>query len=182
MKKALFLDRDGVIINYIPYLSQLGQVELPTGAGNALQIWQLAGYELVIFTNQSGISRGYFTLEDVNAIHQRIKTEYEQFGVKFSEILICPHQPSDNCDCRKPSPKLLLEYAEKYNINLRRSYFIGDATSDIECAINASCQPVLVLTGRGKETLDHLGQYSQKIAVYSNLQDTLELINRQIKI
>jgi len=176
VKKALFLDRDGVIIDYIPYLSKPEQVKLPTEAGNALKIWQSAGYELVVFTNQSGISRGYFTLEDVNAIHQRIKSEYEQFEVKFSEILICPHQPSDNCDCRKPSPKLLLEYAEKYNVDLGRSYFIGDAPSDIECAINADCQPILVLTGRGKETLNHLGKYPQKIPVYPNLQATTELI------
>lgn len=177
MKKALFLDRDGVIIDYIPYLSKPEQVNLPSGAGLALKAWRSAGYELVIFTNQSGVSRGYFTLEDVKAIHQRIKQEYSQYGVKFAEILICPHQPVDNCTCRKPSPQLILEYAEQQKIDLRRSWFIGDAPSDIECATNAGCKPVLVLTGRGKETLNHLEEYSQKIPVYSTLEETTQLIN-----
>jgi D-glycero-D-manno-heptose 1,7-bisphosphate phosphatase len=176
VKKALFLDRDGVIIDYIPYLSKPEQVKLPLGAGLALQAWQAAGYELVIFTNQSGVNRGYFTLEDVNAIHEQIKQEYSQYGVKFTKILICPHQPADNCNCRKPSPKLILEYAQQQEIDLSQSWFIGDAPSDLECAIKAGCQPVLVLTGRGQETLQHLAKYSQDIPVYSTLQATRELI------
>jgi D-glycero-D-manno-heptose 1,7-bisphosphate phosphatase len=177
VKKALFLDRDGVIIDYIPYLSKPEQVNLPLGAGLALKQWQSANYELIVFTNQSGVSRGYFTLDDVKAIHERIKAKYREFGVNFAEILICPHQPDDNCHCRKPAPTLILEYAHQHNLNLTQSWFIGDATSDIECAINAGCNPILVLTGRGKETLNHLGKYSQKIPVYSNLAETTDLFN-----
>jgi len=178
VKKALILDRDGVIIDYIPYLSKSEQVRLPLEAGLALQKWQSAGYELIIFTNQSGISRGYFTEKDVRAIHHKIKQEYKQFGVEFGKILICPHQPADNCGCRKPSPQLLLEYADKEQIDLTQSYFIGDAPSDLECAINAKCQPILVLTGRGEETAKTIDQYKypEGVLVYSNLWETTNLI------
>jgi D-glycero-D-manno-heptose 1,7-bisphosphate phosphatase len=175
--KALFLDRDGVTIDYIPYLSRPEQVSLPKGAGKALKAWQKGGYKLVIVTNQSGISRGYFSLEDVKAIHQRIIEEYRRFGVEFADILICPHQPSDNCQCRKPSPYLLVNYSEKYNIDLSKSLFIGDAPSDIECGFNAGCQPVLLLTGRGKETKEKLSNYEVSIPIFENLSDTITILD-----
>lgn len=175
-KKALFLDRDGVIIKYVPYLSKPEQVEIPENAGFALKKWQDAGYVLTIFTNQSGVARGYFTINDVQKIHKKILAEYAQFGVNFQEILICPHQPSDNCICRKPSPYLLKKYVQENNINLKKSFFFGDAPSDIECAINAGCQPVLLLTGRGKETVFNLDKYNLRIPVFNNLKNTVSLL------
>ena len=156
--KALFLDRDGVVIDYIPYLSKPEQVKIPQDAPIALKQWQDRGYRLVIVTNQSGISRGYFSFDDVMAIHRELITQYAHFDVDFNDILICPHQPADNCLCRKPSPFLIQTYAQNHDIDLSQSFFIGDALSDIECAINAQCQPVLLLTGRGKETLDLLSE------------------------
>ncbi|MBL1209199.1 HAD family hydrolase [Geminocystis sp. GBBB08] len=173
--KALFLDRDGVTIDYIPYLSRPEQVSLPEGAGKALKQWQNEGYKLVIVTNQSGISRGYFSEEDVKAIHQRIIEEYRRFGVEFDEILMCPHQPSDNCQCRKPSPSLILNYTKKHDIDLSQSLFIGDAPSDIQCAFNAGCQPVLLLTGRGKETKEKLSESQSSIPIFENLSATVTL-------
>lgn len=175
MKRALFLDRDGVTIDYIPYLSRPEQVSLPKGAGEALKQWQNRGYQLVIVTNQSGISRGYFSHEDVEAIHQRIIEEYRYFEVEFDDILMCPHQPSDKCECRKPSPFLILNYSEKHHINLSQSLFIGDAPSDIECALNAGCQPVLLLTGRGKETREKLSKNETFIPIFENLSATVKL-------
>ena len=178
--KTLFLDRDGVVIEYIPYLSRPEQVKIPDGAKEALKYWQDNGYKLVIVTNQSGISRGYFTYNEVITIHDRILKEYAQGGVKFEEILICPHQPSDNCQCRKPSPYLLLHYSQKQNVDLSRSYFMGDAPSDIECAINAQCQPVLLLTGRGEETKSKLSQYPYSIPIFATLADTISLVRNDV--
>ncbi len=178
--KALLLDRDGVIINYIPYLSKPEQVRLPTGAGLALKKWQDAGYLLISITNQSGIGRGYFTWDDLEAIHTRIRHEYQEFGVNFCDILICPHHPAQACLCRKPSPYLLLEAAKKYNLSLAQSFFIGDAPSDLECAIQAGCQPVLVLTGRGRSTVQDIEQYPVTIPVYNDLSETVELIDRDL--
>lgn len=195
--KALFLDRDGVVIDYIPYLSKPEQVKIPQDAPIALKQWQDKGYRLVIVTNQSGISRGYFSFEDVMAIHQELISQYAHFDVYFNDILICPHQPADNCLCRKPSPFLIKTYAHNHDIDLSESFFIGDAPSDIECAINAQCQPVLLLTGRGKETLDlltidfnfargiisHNSSYnyikykdSLSIPVFEHLKDTFSLL------
>jgi D-glycero-D-manno-heptose 1,7-bisphosphate phosphatase len=174
--KALFLDRDGVILEYIPYLSRVEQVKIPPQAGRALKQWQEAGYLLIIITNQAGVGRGYFSLEDVEAVHQALRQEYAQWGVNFTDIFLCPHHPESGCDCRKPSPKMIVEAAQKYQIALEQSFFIGDAPSDLECAINSGCQPVLVLTGRGQTTQEQIPQYTVKIPVYGELHETVELI------
>jgi D-glycero-D-manno-heptose 1,7-bisphosphate phosphatase len=176
--KALFLDRDGVIIDYIPYLSQPEQVRIPEGAGLTLKQWQEAGYLLILFTNQSGVGRGYFSLDDVEAVHAELLREYQKFGVYFHDILICPHHPSEGCQCRKPSPFLLLEASKKYGIDIRQSFFIGDAPSDLECAIKAGCQPVLLLTGRGKSTVNQIEQYPIEIPIFNQLCETIELIQK----
>ena len=96
LQKALFLDRDGVVIKYVPYLSKVEQVEFPLGAGEALKLWQDAGYLLILITNQAGVGRGYYTLGDVEKVHNYMIEEYGKFGVTFTEICICPHQPQDN--------------------------------------------------------------------------------------
>ena len=176
MNKALFLDRDGVIINYIPYLNKPEQVEIPEGAGQALRQWQDAGYLLIIVTNQSGIGRGYFSLDDVAAVHVQVFTEYQKFGVSFHDVLICPHHPDEGCKCRKPSPYLLLEAARKYSIYLAQSYFIGDAPSDLDCAIQAGCHPVLLLTGRGASTVEQIEKYSIEVTVFQQIDETIQLI------
>lgn len=175
-KKALFLDRDGVIIEYTPYLSHPGQVKIPKGAGEALKKWQDAGYLLLIITNQSGVGRGYFTMSDVEAVHKHIRKEYSSFGVHFQDILVCPHHPSDNCKCRKPSPYLILEAAERHLVEVCQSFFIGDAPSDIECGLQAGCNPLLLLTGRGLSTAEMLANYQTKIPIFSDLTETVQLI------
>ncbi|MEA5535459.1 HAD family hydrolase [Crocosphaera sp. XPORK-15E] len=176
LQKALFLDRDGVVIKYVPYLSKPEQVELPLGAGEALKYWQDAGYLLILVTNQAGVGRGYYSLDDVEIVHQFIRQEYAKFGVQFADIFLCPHHPQDNCLCRKPSPQMLINASKKHQISLSQSFFIGDAPSDVECAIKAECQPVLVLTGRGQETLSKLSEYSTRIEVFEGLRDTVKLI------
>ena len=174
--KALFLDRDGVVINYIPYLGRPHQVQIPRDAGPALKQWQEAGYLLIIITNQAGIGRGYFSVADVQAIHHRLAELYRPFGVKFMDIFLCPHHPEDACDCRKPSPQMLFAAAQQYAIDLRQSYFLGDAPSDLQAAIQAGCQPLLVRTGRGKETEAQLAQFPQAIPVFDQVSDTVRLL------
>ena len=172
------MDRDGVIINYIPYLSDPEQVKLPLGAGEALKQWQDAGYLLILITNQAGVGRGYYTLEDVAAVHAHIRQEYAKFGVQFHDIFLCPHHPEHRCLCRKPSPQMLIEASKKYKIALSQSFFVGDAPSDVECAMNADCQPVLVLTGRGQETLKKVAAYPHNIEIFESLQETVTLLKR----
>jgi D-glycero-D-manno-heptose 1,7-bisphosphate phosphatase len=178
--KALFLDRDGVLIEYVPYLSRPEQVRIPEGAGEALKKWQDAGYLLIVITNQSGIGRGYFTLQDVEAVHLRMCEEYEKFGVKFKDLFLCPHHPSSQCICRKPSPYMVQESAIKYSIDLSQSFFVGDAPSDIECAVNAGCQPILI-----NSSLTHSKgwkdvTFALRIKQVSNLSETWELAKNNI--
>jgi len=175
--RALFLDRDGVLIDYIPYLSHPNQVKIPEGAGEALRQWQDQGFLLIVITNQSGISRGYFSIDIVKEIHQKIEIEYAKFGVTFTEFFICPHHPSEDCLCRKPSPHMILQASQKYNIDRQASFFIGDANSDLECANRAGCTPILLLTGRGKETLKELSNHKKIISIYSTLTDSLQIFN-----
>ncbi|XTZ12007.1 MAG: D-glycero-alpha-D-manno-heptose-1,7-bisphosphate 7-phosphatase [cyanobacterium endosymbiont of Rhopalodia inflata] len=175
--KALFLDRDGVIVDYVPYLSKPEQVKLPYGAGEALKQWQDAGYLLIIITNQAGVGRGYYSLQDVEKVHRYIQQQYSYFGVFFADIFICPHRPDDKCFCRKPSPEMLINASKKHHIVLSQSFFIGDAPSDLEAAIKANCKPILVLTGRGLETVAKLAQYPIEIRVFKELFETVKLIN-----
>ena len=177
LKKALFLDRDGVVINYIPYLSRPEQVEIPEAAGKTLKNWQNEDYLLIIITNQSGVGRGRFTLEDVESVHERVCEIYQPFGVEFDDIFLCPHHPDDNCQCRKPSGEMLVRAAQKHGISLADSFFLGDAPSDLEAAIAAGCQPLLVLTGRGQTTFQEIDQYPVKIPVFDQIADTVILLN-----
>jgi D-glycero-D-manno-heptose 1,7-bisphosphate phosphatase len=179
--KALFLDRDGVLIEYIPYLSHPDQVKIPEAAGITLKTWQDAGYLLIVITNQSGVGRGYFTMDDVAAVHKRMREEYKPFGVQFQEIIVCPHQPSTNCRCRKPSPYAVIEASKKYSIDTARSFFIGDAPSDIECAIRSGCHPVLLLTGRGMSTATTLLNSRNLIPIFNDLAETVQLIKTSYK-
>lgn len=178
LKKALFLDRDGVVIDYFPYLSKPEQVTFPEGAGEALKKWQNAGYLLILITNQAGVGRGYFSLEDVDKVNSYIRQEYEKFGVYFDDVFICPHHPQDNCGCRKPAPEMLLKASKKHQIAMSESFFIGDAPSDLECSIRGNCQPILVLTGRGKTTVKEINKYPQKIPVFETLLETVKLIKK----
>lgn len=174
--KALFLDRDGVLIDYIPYLRYPEQVKLPVGAAQVFKKWQDSGYLLIVITNQSGIARGYFTLHEVELVHTKMLQEYEKFGVNFQDIFICSHHPSDNCKCRKPSPYMLLQASEKYSIDLSQSYFIGDAISDVECAINAGCHPIFLLSSRTLADAQTLSHRSESIEIVNELIETIKFI------
>ena len=175
-KKALFLDRDGVVIKYIPYLFKLEQVELPFGAGEALKQWQDAGYLLILITNQAGVGRGYYDLKHVTSVHNYICKEYKKYGVKFYDIFMCPHHPDNKCSCRKPSPQMLIDASIKHNIVLSESFFIGDSLSDVESALNANCRPVLLLTGKGQNSLKRMIKYPHKIEIFETLKETVKII------
>ena len=151
--RAVFLDRDGTIMEDSNYVGDVERVLVIPGAPAALKRLQEAGYKLFIITNQSGVGRGYFTHEAVEAIHSHLDKYFGQTGVKFDRYYVCPHHPEDNCDCRKPKPKFLLDAAREYGLDLSRSFMIGDRTSDLQAGINAGVPTILVLTGVGRQTL-----------------------------
>ena len=152
MKKAVFLDRDGVIIEQVAYLSKPEQAVLIPGAVEALRIIHRHGDLAVVISNQSGVGRGYFTAADVDAVHDRIQQLLAQSGEKVDEFRYCPHAPDEACSCRKPSPEMILKSAERFGIDVQASLMLGDRMSDLECGKNAGCaKSVLVRTGYGAE-------------------------------
>lgn len=152
--RAVFLDRDGVLMCDASYFGHVDQAELIAGAPQALRRLQDAGFRLFVVTNQSGVGRGYFSREAVEAIHTLLNRHFTAAGVSIERYYVCPHHPEDNCDCRKPKPKFLFEAAREYGLDLSRCFMIGDRPSDIQCGRNAGTTTILVLTGAGHETLD----------------------------
>lgn len=152
-ERAVFLDRDGVLMRDSNYVGHVDHVELIDSAPQALRRLQDAGFRLFVVTNQSGVGRGYFTREAVEEIHTLLDAHFEQAGVRIDRYYVCPHHPEDNCDCRKPKPKFLREAARRFGVDLKRSFMIGDRASDVRCGINGGTKTVLVLTGAGRETI-----------------------------
>jgi D-glycero-D-manno-heptose 1,7-bisphosphate phosphatase len=152
--RAVFLDRDGVLMRDANYVGHVDQVELIAGAPEALRQLQDAGFRLFVVTNQSGVGRGYFTREAVEEIHALLNRQFSAAGAHIERYYVCPHHPEESCDCRKPKPKFLLEAAREYGLDLSRCFMVGDRPSDIQCGVNAGAATILVLTGVGRETLD----------------------------
>ncbi|MGM9571665.1 MAG: D-glycero-alpha-D-manno-heptose-1,7-bisphosphate 7-phosphatase [bacterium] len=151
MHKAVFLDRDGTIIEDPGYLSRPEQVRFLPGAIKGLKKMQEAGYLLVIITNQSGIARGYFTEDDLKKVHDYLTEQLARQGIDLAGIYYCPHHPEKGyppyvkkCRCRKPGSALLERAAEELKINLAASWMIGDKASDILAGKRAGCRTVLI--------------------------------------
>jgi D-glycero-D-manno-heptose 1,7-bisphosphate phosphatase len=151
--RAVFLDRDGVLMQDTNYVGNVERVILIPSAIPALQRLYEAGYMLFVVTNQSGVARGYFTREAVDQIHLFLNQQFNAAGVHITHYYICPHHPEDNCDCRKPHPKNILAAARDHQLDLRQCVMVGDRATDIQTGINAGTKTALVLTGAGKETL-----------------------------
>jgi histidinol-phosphate phosphatase family protein len=151
MNKVVFFDRDGTIAKDVPYCSRPEQFELLPGAGKAIRGLNQAGFKVIIITNQSGIARGYFTEETLGKIHEKMRNDLAEYGAFIDAIYYCPHHPDDNCDCRKPKPGLILRAAAEHDIDLSKSFFIGDSDKDIEAGQAAGCRTVL-LSGAKEKT------------------------------
>lgn len=152
MRPTIFLDRDGVIIENRPdYVRAWAEVEFIPGVLDALAQIATSDYAIVIVTNQAGIGKGLLTPSLSDSINQKIRDAIGQRGGRVAGLYVCPHTPADNCECRKPKPGLLLQAARELDLDLSRSWMIGDALTDLQAGQAAGVQPLLVLTGRGGE-------------------------------
>lgn len=142
--KAVFLDRDGVIIKDKGYLHTISDVEFVPGVVGALRHLQKLGYLLIVISNQSGIGRKMYARKDADKVHAYMRAELRKKGVTLTDIYYCPHAPEKGCECRKPKPGMILTAAKKYNISLARSYVIGDRSSDIEAGKVVNCKTILL--------------------------------------
>lgn len=151
MRPCIFFDRDGTLIEERHYLSDPEQVALLPGAAEAVRLARSHGYLAVVLTNQSGVGRGYFTLDDVRRVNARMAELLAAGGAAIDGIYVCPHAPEDHCDCRKPRTGLVQQAAHELDIDLTRSWMIGDKASDVELASNAGMRGILVKTGYGAQ-------------------------------
>ena len=137
-QKAIFLDRDGVVNVEKDYLFKIEDFEFISGVMDCLRFFKQNNYLLFIITNQSGIAREYYTLDDFNTLTSWMLNEFEKNDIKISQVELCPHLPADNCKCRKPNTLMIENILDNFNIDLENSWLIGDKNSDIQCAKNAN--------------------------------------------
>ena len=154
MQRAVFIDRDGTLVYPRHYPSQPHDLQLYNGIGPGLRRLQHAGFRLIVITNQSGIAHGYFGTADLERMHAHLARELARLDVRLDAIYYCPHHPEGSvaemaivCDCRKPQPGLLLRAATEWQIDLQRSWFVGDILDDIEAGRRAGCRTILVDLG-----------------------------------
>ena len=146
--KTIFLDRDGVINKEINYLFQIADFEFIEGVFEACQYFQKLNYKIIIVTNQSGISRGFYSESDYQKITAWMISEFNNNNIHILDIFHCPHSPNSNCNCRKPKPGMLLDAKYKYNIDMTSSWMIGDKETDIIAANNSGItNTILVKSG-----------------------------------
>lgn len=146
-RPALFVDRDGVI-NVAPpvgqYVTRPEELELRPGVVEALRLARGAGYLIIVITNQRGVSLGLMTMEDLEAVHARMREELARGGAQVDDIYVCPHGLDDDCECRKPKPGMILAAAEKWGIELSQSFVLGDSDRDLEAGRRAGCRTIRI--------------------------------------
>jgi histidinol-phosphate phosphatase family protein len=180
LNRAVFLDRDGTILNERGYLSDPQKMVFYPGVGPALKKLQKNGFKLIILTNQSGIARGLLTLQDLKKIHSRLRSVLRKNGVRIDGIYFCPHSPTAGCACRKPGLKLPKLAAVDFKLDLKKSFVIGDQIRDVQLAHFMGAKGILVLTGAGKSCRTHALKWAIKIS--KNLRSACQwIINGKIE-
>jgi D-glycero-D-manno-heptose 1,7-bisphosphate phosphatase len=179
--KLIILDRDGVINqdsdSYIKNPDEWIPIE---NSLQAIAKLSRAGYRVFVATNQSGLARGLFDIETLNAIHRKMTDAVQAVGGNIEAILFCPHGPDDNCDCRKPKPGLYEEIGRRTQQSLKNIPVVGDSLRDIEAAISVQASPFLVRTGKGEKTLEKLQATYPQVPIFKDLyRVTEQLIESQ---
>jgi D-glycero-D-manno-heptose 1,7-bisphosphate phosphatase len=163
MRPAVFIDRDGTINEQRGYINHISRFILLPGVGKAISLLNKTNYIVVVTSNQSGVARGYFPIELVKATHELMKRELAKDNAYVDGIYFCPHHPdgmvpeySKKCSSRKPNTGLIEKARSELDIDMERSYVIGDRWLDIEFAHNANLPGILVLTGYGMGELEYI--------------------------
>ncbi|MFV1963888.1 MAG: D-glycero-beta-D-manno-heptose 1,7-bisphosphate 7-phosphatase [Pirellulaceae bacterium] len=184
---GVFLDRDGTINQEVTYLAATDQLQLIDGAALGVRSLNLAGYKVVVITNQSAVARGYLSEETLQDIHRFLQDELRIHDATLDAIYYCPHHPTEGmppyrgeCQCRKPKPGMLHRAAEELDIDLSRSFVVGDKLIDLDLGSRVGCTTVLVRTGYGCEVEKDLDrQPVQPDFVANDLQEASAWIVEQ---
>lgn len=160
MNRAVFLDRDGTIIEDNNYNYRKDQLRLISKSADAIRLLNQKDFKVIIITNQAGVAKGYYSEKDTMLFNQSMIEELELQGAKIDAIYCCYYHPEAKLlgykidyDCRKPKPGMLKKAEKELDINIKQSYMVGDKKSDIDAGNNAGCRTILVLTGYGKDEI-----------------------------
>ncbi len=180
---AVFLDRDGTINEDVNFLSSPEQVVLIDGSVEAIKEMNKLGLKIIVFTNQSGIARGYFTEDDLHKIHSRLDELLSQSGAWIDAYYYCPHHPTEGngeykveCECRKPKDGMLQRASREQNIDLKKSFVVGDRCVDIKAGKTAGATTILVLTGYGRQEYEKCKNEPDFVA--KDLKEAVEIIKK----
>lgn len=176
--KLIILDRDGVINYDSDHFIKSPDEWIPIpGSLEAIARMNQAGYRVVVSTNQSGIARGFFDMNTLNAIHQKMHTKAQAVGAHIDAVFFCPHAAVDNCDCRKPKPGMLHAISKRFNASLKGVPAVGDSLRDLQAGFVVGCEPYLVLTGKGEKTREK-GGLPPGTMTYPNLAGVADALLR----
>jgi D-glycero-D-manno-heptose 1,7-bisphosphate phosphatase len=181
---AVFLDRDGVLVDETGYLTRVSDLRLIPGAGAAVKELHALGFPVVVVTNQSAVARGMVSLAGLEQIHDALREQLEREGGQIDGLYLCPHHPEAPlaewrriCDCRKPRPGMLVRAANELHLALdARSVLVGDQPTDLECARQAGISALLVRTGKGAETARALSHQEGVIGICDSIADVPEVL------
>lgn len=151
MKKALFLDRDGVINKDFNYVHKIENFEFIDGVFDAIRFYEKLGFIPVVITNQSGIGRGYYTNEQFSTLTDWMIEEFKKEGIEIAKVYHCPHNTNEDCECRKPLPGMLKNAQKDLNIDLKNSILVGDKESDIDAGIAAGLSKLFLVADKTPE-------------------------------
>ncbi len=182
--KAVFLDRDGVVLREVGYLSDLKKVSFYKGNIEALKLLKHKGYKLIVVSNQSGVARGYFTESFVKKTHKLIQEKLKKYGLSIDAFYYCPHHIKDvkikkylkDCNCRKPKPGMVLKAKKRFNIDLKKSFIIGDKLTDIKLGKNTNMKTILLLTGYGRKEKRKIDETIRPDFICKNLFSAAKII------
>lgn len=189
LRPAVFLDRDGTINEQMGYINHISRFHLLPDAAKAIKLLNDNNIPVVVVSNQSGLARGYFPEELLDEVHARMNELLAREGAAIDGLYVCPHHPEAkqekyrrDCNCRKPKTGMLLQAAKELNLDLAGSFLVGDRWSDLKCARQAGCTPVLVLTGYGRGDYQYIGpgQDIQPAFVAETLLDAVTWILQRI--
>lgn len=189
LRPAIFLDRDGVVTDEVGYINHISRARIYPYAPEAIRMLKSTGFPVIIVTNQSGVGRGYFTENIVNQVHQKVQDTLEAEGTRLDAFYYCPYHPNaviesyrQQCSCRKPGTGMPEEAAEKFGLDLRASYMVGDTYRDMQMGFNIGARTVLLMTGYGRgEYVYRRDEWPRKPdLVAENLLEAAKLILREL--
>ena len=189
-KPAVFLDRDGTIIEEVGYIDSPDKVQLIAGADQAIKSFRNAGFKIIVVSNQSGVAHGYFDENTVLLINNRVAESLALNGAIIDAFYFCPHHPDigdldyrKDCECRKPKPGMLLQAVEEHEIDLSKSIMIGDKYTDVKAGKSLNLISILVLTGFGEEEYQKIrsnGLQPEPDFVAQNIREAASFIKKQL--